>query len=158
MAFRRNPFPIIMRQPRHRTIPIFCGIERTPFVNVFVVLATLFLFMVLCTPRPFHEGRRDLPQVGHPISLLHADREDALTVAILRDGQVFFRTDRVNVEELPRRIREGLSQGAERKVYIRADARAKYAWVEEVLDAMRVSGIEDVGFLVDQRRGESAVR
>ena len=158
MAFRPNPFPIIMRRPRHRTIPIFCGIERTPFVNVFVVLATLFLFMVLCTPRPFHQGFRSLPQVGHPVSMVHADRENALVVAILRDGQLFFRTDRVSNEELPGRIREGVRQGAERKVYIRADARAKYAWVEEVLDAVRVSGIEDVGFLVDQRRGESAVR
>jgi biopolymer transport protein TolR len=81
-----------------------------------------------------------------------ADREDALMVGIMRDGKVFFRADQITIEELPARIREGVSQGAERKVYVKADARAKYASVAEVLDGVHDAGIENIGFIVDQRR------
>jgi biopolymer transport protein ExbD len=84
-----------------------------------------------------------------------ADREDAMLIAIQRDDRVFFRTDPVRLSDLPGRIRESVSHGAERRVYIRADARAKYAWVAEVLDSVHTGGIEKVGFLVNQRRDPS---
>jgi biopolymer transport protein ExbD len=38
----------------------------------------------------------------------------------------------------------------ERKVYIRADGRAWYGTVKEVLDGVRAAGVEKVGFLLEQ--------
>lgn len=94
----------------------------------------------------------DLPRVDHPIRMPGADREDALVVAIMRDGHIFFGSGCVTAGELPGKIREGLSQGAERKVYIRADARARYGTVSAVLDGIRVAGVPRIGILVDQRK------
>jgi biopolymer transport protein TolR len=94
----------------------------------------------------------DLPHVGHPVSMAHADREDAILIAVTRDDKIFFRADKVSLDQLPAKIRESLNQGSEKKVYIRADARAKYVWVAEVLDNVRSTGVERIGFLVDQRR------
>jgi hypothetical protein len=53
-------------------------------------------------------------------------REDALRVALTRDGAIYFREHRIALEDLPNEIREGLRSGAERKVYIAVDARAKF--------------------------------
>jgi biopolymer transport protein ExbD len=35
-------------------------------------------------------------------------------------------------------------------VYIRADARAKYEKVEDVVDNLRAGGVDDVGLLTEQ--------
>lgn len=95
-----------------------------------------------------------MPKVSRPIFMAGADREDAMLVAIHRDGKVFFRSDPVMVEWLPDRIRNAVKDGAENRVYIKSDARAKYGWVKEVLDEVRAAGVEKVGFLVDQRKAD----
>ncbi|PYX69433.1 MAG: hypothetical protein DMG72_20870 [Acidobacteria bacterium] len=81
-----------------------------------------------------------------------ANREDVLVVAIFRDGKVFFGRDLIMPDQLPFEIREAVSRGAERKVYIRAEARVRYGTVLQVLDGVRSAGVENVGFLVEQRR------
>ncbi len=84
--------------------------------------------------------------------MAHADWKDAMIITITRDDHVFFRSESINPVELPDKIRESVNQGSENKVYIKADARAKYGWVAEVLDNIRTAGIEKIGFLVEQRR------
>ncbi len=60
-------------------------------------------------------------------------------------------TNKVSPEELPSGIRERVKEGSENKVYIRADARAKYGRVREVLEAVQLSGTQHVAFLVWKR-------
>ena len=81
-----------------------------------------------------------------------------MKVAILRDGRVYFGTDRVDAAALQCKIAERLKdRGAERKVYIVADARAKWGAVKVVLDGVRSAGILRVAFLVDQRRSPTSL-
>jgi biopolymer transport protein ExbD len=137
------------RQPNQ----LICGIDGTSFVHVAVVFSFVLLVVFLTWPTSFHDGLRPLlPRVGHPVPMGHANREDAMTVSIFRDDKVFFRSELVKPDQLPDRIRESVNQGAEKKVYIRADARAKYGWVAEVLDNVRSAGVEKIGFLVEQRK------
>ncbi len=115
----------------------------------------LALFMV--TTGPTHHGPSyDLPKVGHPIPMPRANREDALLVTVMRDGMIYFQNSRVVPDNLPAMIRDGVNRGAEQKVYIRADARARYGTVAAVLDAVHAGGVEKVTFLVGQRRVLSA--
>jgi len=79
-------------------------------------------------------------------------REDAITVAVARDGRLYFGRTRVEADELPALIRRAYLQGAERKVYLKADARAKYADVELAIDSIRQSGVQDVALLVEEAR------
>lgn len=136
---------------RHRSNQLICGAVWTPFVHVAVVLSAVFLLGSLTIPRTHHGVGPDPPRVGHPISMPHANREDAIRVAITRDDKVFFGNELVRPNELPARIRESVNRGSERRVYILADRRARYSWVAEVLDNVRTAGIEKVGFLVEQR-------
>jgi len=140
-----------MRRTGRRSNVLICYINVTGFVSVMLVLVFMFAGPAMIVDHP-HGASVDLARVSHTTPMRAADREDALLVAIMRDGKIFFRADRITIEELPARIREGVSQGAERKIYIKADARAKYASVVEVLDGVHDAGIENVGFIVDQRR------
>lgn len=78
-----------------------------------------------------------------------------MIVMIMRNGDVFFRNDRVWPERLAYALRAKVDGGSERKVYIRADARTLYRNVKQVLDAVHESGLVDVSFLVDQRRRQA---
>jgi len=115
----------------------------------------MFVLVIVYLIQPVSfQGHRavDLAQVNHPVSMSHADRENAMQIGITREGKVFFGQDLVRLSDLPPRIHGSLSRGSEKKVYIRADARAKYVWVAEVLDSVHDAGIEKIGFLVDQRK------
>jgi|ERR1700687_5675912 len=85
-----------------------------------------------------------------------ANREDALTVVILRDGSIYFGKGRTKAGDLPEQIREAVGRGAEKKIYIRGDARVRYRTVLEVLDAIRSAGVEKIAFLVYQRHAVSS--
>ena len=131
---------------------LFVGLGGTAFVNVSLTLSMIFLFVAMVTVQPPHGHGMILASVSHPILMPHAIREDAMIIAVARDHDVFFGNTRVETDALPDLIRERLSRGSERKVYIRADPRVPYIVVKQVLDSIRSSGVERVGFLVEQRR------
>jgi len=133
-----------------RSNELICYINVTGFVSVMFVLVVAYMFQPVMFPH--HGSAVDMARVSHPISMSHADREDAIVIGVMRDNRVFFRSDPITPSQLPAKIRDSINRGSERKVYIRADARAKYAWVAEVLDNVHDAGIEKIGFLVDQRK------
>jgi biopolymer transport protein ExbD len=49
-----------------------------------------------------------------------------------------------------------VERGAEKRVYIRADARLRYQIVLEVLDAIHSAGVEKIAFLAYQRSATSS--
>jgi biopolymer transport protein TolR len=146
-----------MLKPRDKPSRLICGIDRTPFVNVAVVLAAVFLIIEISIPPPHHGTSIDLPSVSSPTSMPHADREDALMVAVMRDGKIFFGSGPVWSWDLRDKIQERVSRGAERKVYIKADARVQYGSVKAVIDAIHAAGIEQIGILVEQRKQSATV-
>jgi biopolymer transport protein ExbD/biopolymer transport protein TolR len=96
----------------------------------------------------------DLPKVLHPVSMPWASREDAMIVSVTRDGKVYFGVDHINPAELAQKIADRLKDhSVERKVYIKADMRARWGAVKQALDAARAAGILRVAILTDQRRG-----
>jgi len=109
--------------------------------------------------------RRILPHLAianHAVPLLHANREDAMHVYVLRDGSFYFGNSMVALDEVPRRIQEQVTGGAERRVYLQADGRAKYGDVKQVLDKVRKAGIGrrllvGVGFIICGNSDESVV-
>jgi biopolymer transport protein ExbD len=79
-----------------------------------------------------------------------AMREDAMKIMIMMDGVIYFGNHRVVAEELPEEIRERVRNGAERKIYLVVDQRAKYGNAEKVLDQVRLAGIREISILTDQ--------
>jgi biopolymer transport protein ExbD/biopolymer transport protein TolR len=81
-----------------------------------------------------------------------ADKEDAVIVAITRDGQTFLSPglQKISVDELAPKVKDLLADRPNKIVYIRADGRAKYETVEDVVDNLRAGGVDDVGLLTEQ--------
>ena len=125
------------------------NINVTPMVDVMLVL--LIVFMVI-TPMLQHGVSVDMAKVNSPTPMPDADKEDALLVAVMRDGQIFFGTDRVKADELTAKVKDRLANKADKRVFIKADARAKYGNVVDVVDNVRSAGVDDVGLLTEQKQ------
>jgi biopolymer transport protein ExbD len=82
-----------------------------------------------------------------------ADAEDALIVSVTASHMVFLGTERVGPTALAGKLKGVLSSHRETKVYIKADARAPYADVTEVLRAVRRASVNAPILLTAQ--GES---
>jgi len=134
--------------PEHtRSVKLFRNIEASALAAVMLVLLVV---MMIAESTPNHTYGTDLPHVSHAVPMPGALREDAMLVAVMRDGSVYFGSERVLPAELTSKILDRLGDGGvERKVYIRADGRAWYGTVKDVLEGVRGAGIEKVGFLLE---------
>ncbi len=127
-------------------------INVTPMVDVMLVL--LIIFMVV-TPMLQKGISVDLARTNNPVQMPDADKEDALLVAVNKDGTIFFGSDKVkDPSALTQMVKDHLSSkpGAEKKVFVKADARARYGSVVEVVDNVRAAGVDTLGLLTEQRQ------
>jgi biopolymer transport protein ExbD/biopolymer transport protein TolR len=125
-------------------------INVTPMVDVMLVL--LIIFMVI-TPMLQNKVSIDMAQVNNPTPMPDADKDDAIVVAITRDGGVFLGQNKVAVTELGGLVRDKLSDKPGKTIFVRADARAQFRAVEDAIDAVRTAGVDDVGLLTQKREG-----
>ncbi len=123
------------------------NINVTPMVDVMLVL--LIIFMVI-TPMLQKGVSVDMARVNSPTPMPDADKEDSLLVAVMRDGQIFFGTDRIKAEDLTAKVKDRLANKVDKRIFIKADARAKYGNVVDVVDNVRAAGVDDVGLLTEQ--------
>ena len=99
-----------------------------------------------------------MAKVNNPTPMPDADKEDALLVVLMRDGKIYFGTDRVTLDESTNKVKDRLANKADKQVFIRADVRAKYGNVVDVVDNVRSAGVDDVGLLTEQRTRHPALR
>jgi biopolymer transport protein TolR len=133
---------------RNEGAKVSSNINVTPMVDVMLVL--LIIFMVI-TPMLQNKVSVDMAKVDNPTSMPDADKEDAIVVAITRDGGVFLGQDKIAVSELGTRVRDKIADKPGKTIFVRADARAQFRAVEDAIDAVRTAGVDEVGLLTQKR-------
>jgi biopolymer transport protein TolR len=134
---------------RNEGAKVNSNINVTPMVDVMLVL--LIIFMVV-TPMLQKGITVDLAQVNNPEQMPDADKEDALLVAVMRDGRVFFGNDQIAPDQLTNKIKDRIATRADKRVFVRADARAKFGAVVQVVDNVRSAGVDQLGLLTEQKK------
>jgi biopolymer transport protein TolR len=126
------------------------NINVTPMVDVMLVL--LIIFMVI-TPMLNNKVNVDLPTATAAVIMDNANKEDAVTVAVTRDGRTYLGGDQVNIDDLGSKISAKLENKAEgdKEVYLRADIRANYGKVMDTVDQIRTAGVSQLGLLTEKR-------
>jgi biopolymer transport protein ExbD len=135
---------------KRRDSGVGADINVTPMVDVMLVL--LIIFMVV-TPMLQKGVSVDLARTDNPSQMPDADKEDSLLVAVMRDGSIFFGSDKVPADQLTSKVKDKLSSKAgDKRVFVKADARAKYGAVVDVVDNVRSAGVDELGLLTEQRK------
>ncbi|HUS19158.1 MAG TPA: biopolymer transporter ExbD [Terriglobales bacterium] len=123
-------------------------INVTPMVDVMLVL--LIIFMVI-TPMLQKGQNVQLAKTNNPIAMEDADKEDAILVAITREGKVWLDVEQIGaIADLGPKVQEKLENRSNKEIFIKADQGVKYGVVVEVVDAVRTAGVDQVGLLTEQ--------
>jgi biopolymer transport protein TolR len=138
---------------RNEGTKVNSNINVTPMVDVMLVL--LIIFMVI-TPMLQKGVSVDMAKVNSPTPMPDADKEDALLIAVMRDGRTYLGSDQIKVDDLTNKVKDRLANKVDKRVFIRADSRAKYGAVVDVVDNVRSAGVDDVGLLTEQVQANPA--
>jgi biopolymer transport protein ExbD len=134
---------------KKKAAPPVADINVTPMVDVMLVL--LIIFMVI-TPMLTKGVSVDLVKTKNPVTMQAADKEDAILISITKNGSVFLSpgNTKVTADQLPEKVRDLLTNKVDKTVYVRADARARYETVEDVVDNLRAAGTSEIGLITEE--------
>ena len=122
-------------------------INVTPMVDVMLVL--LIIFMVI-TPMLQKGVSVDMVKSVNTRNMPDADKEDAVMVAVTRDGKLYLGSDQTTLEDLGKKVRDRIENRVDKTVYIKSDARAKFEIVVKAVDEIRSAGVDQLGLLSDK--------
>src|SRR5260370_29747089 len=120
-----------------------------PMADIMLVL--LIIFMVV-TPMLQKDHPVDLARTNTARDMQDADKEDAIVIAVTRDGNIFLRTTKIRKEEITPEVKDRIANRLDKTVYVKSDARAKYGDVVAVVDEIRSAGVDQVGLLTERNQ------
>ncbi|HTQ57705.1 MAG TPA: biopolymer transporter ExbD [Bryobacteraceae bacterium] len=135
---------VILKQ---KSPPPVADINVTPMVDVMLVL--LIIFMVI-TPMLSKGVSVDLVKTVNPIPMQAADKSDAIIVAVTRDGKTYLNTTQMPPDQLPGKVKDMLTNRLDKMCYVKADSRARYEKVVDVVNNLRAAGVDQLGLLTEQ--------
>ena len=123
-----------------------------PMADIMLVL--LIIFMVV-TPMLQKTHQVDLAPVSNPREMKDADRDDAIIVAVSRDGTLYLGNTKIAKENITTEIKDQIANKLDKTVYVKSDARAKYGDVVAVVDEIRSAGVDQLGLLTEKSKSTS---
>ena len=137
-----------------KSVPLVlgCNTDGYSLAMAGVIFTLLIILMVTTSPMISCGVNVDLARVGHSVSMRGASREDALEIVVARDGAVYFNTEKATSSQLGALLKESARRTSWKKVYLKADARAKYGAVKQALVGVRDAGLSQVGIIVQDLR------
>ena len=127
--------------------PVMASPNVIPMADIMLVL--LIIFMVI-TPM-LHKGVPvNMASARNVDAMQGADKDDALIVAVTRDGAAYLGNRKLGLDQITDEIKDQISNRLDKTVYVRSDARAKYGDVVKAVDAVRSAGVENLGLLTEK--------
>jgi biopolymer transport protein ExbD len=123
-----------------------------PMADIMLVL--LIIFMVV-TPMLQKNMPVDMARTDTARDMQDADKDDAIVVAITRDGAIYLGHAATRKEDLTGEIKDRISNRLDKTVYVKSDARAKYGDVVAVVDEIRSAGVDQLGLLTEKNQGKA---
>ena len=126
-------------------------INVTPLVDVMLVL--LIIFMISAP----------LLTVGVPVDLPKteasavSDQTQPLTITIRADGGIYIQENATPFEQLSVRLTALAGQGFDKPIFVRADGKAPYETVAQVMAALSTSGFTKINLITDTGGPSSGV-
>ena len=114
-----------------------------------IMLVLLIIFMVV-TPLLTKDVPVDMAPAANPREMQDADKDDAIVVAITRDGRIFIGNTQMQKEDLTGQVKDRVSSRLDKTVFVKSDARAKYGDVVAVVDEIRSAGVDQLGLLTQK--------
>ncbi len=129
--------------------PVVSDINVTPMVDVMLVV--LIIFMVI-TPMLSKGVAVNMVKTHNDIKMQEADKEDAILIAITRDGRSYLSPGNSLIQpaDLGGKVKDLQTNRSDKTVYVRADARARFSSVTDVIDNLRTASVDQLGLITEE--------
>jgi biopolymer transport protein TolR len=131
------------RGRRRRSRRALSEINVTPLVDVMLVL--LIIFMISA---PLLTAGVDIELPKTEAGAM-AEQSEPLNISIRADGSIFLQETPVAFEGLSGALQSLGGAGFDKPIYVRADGKAPYAVVAQVMAALSSSGFTKIGLITD---------
>jgi biopolymer transport protein ExbD len=113
-----------------------------PMADIMLVL--LIIFMVV-TPMLQKGVSVDMAKANNAQDMQDADKDDAIIVAVTRDGHMYLGSTQVNLDEITTKVKDLLANRLDKK----------YGEVVKAVDEVRSAGVDKIGLLTEKNRSKS---
>src|SRR5271163_2103012 len=124
-----------------------------PMADIMLVL--LIIFMVV-TPMLQKGVSVDMAKVNNAQDMQDADKDDAIILAVTRDGHLFLGSKQITLDQITTSVKDQIANRLDKTVFVRSDARAKYGDVVKAVDEVRSAGVDNLGLLTEKNQGKGA--
>ena len=131
--------------------PIMAAPNVIPMADIMLVL--LIIFMVV-TPMLQKGVSVDMAKADNAQDMQDADKDDAIIIAVTRDGKLFLGSSQIQLDEITGKVKDLISNRLDKTVFVRSDSRAKYGDVVKAVDEVRSAGVDHLGLLTEKIRGK----
>ena len=114
-----------------------------PLVDVMLVLLVIF---IVTAPLLTHAVKIDLPKASSTANLT---RPEHIELGIRAGGELFWSGERLPLDALPARFAAEAQRRPQPELHIRADGKARYETVAQVMSLAARSGLLRIGFITD---------
>jgi biopolymer transport protein ExbD len=133
--------------------PVMASPNVIPMADIMLVL--LIIFMVV-TPMLQKGVSVDMAKVNNAEDMQNADKDDAIILAVQRDGSLYLGSKKVQLSEITTAVKDQIANRLDKTVFVRSDARAKYGDVVKAVDEVRSAGVDNLGLLTEKNQQKSA--
>ncbi len=124
---------------------VMAEINITPFTDVLLVLLIIFMILAaLVTPPGF---QKNLPDRSDNTPIQQQKKQDNIEVLINDKGVIYVDNKRSDTAHVYADMADAKRHKGNKHVSLTADVKAPYQAVITVLDAARINGLDDVGFV-----------
>jgi len=124
---------------------VMSTINITPFTDVLLVLLIIFMILAaLVTPPGF---QKNLPDKSDNSPIQQLKKNDNIQVLISEKGVIYVDNKRTDATHIYADLADVIRHRGRKHVSLTADVKAPYQAVITVLDAARINGLDDVGFV-----------
>jgi len=122
------------------------NINVTPLIDVLLVLIIIFMVVAPSKPSKFETK---IPQKPQNQDQVVTPPDDLLMVTIGTNRELQLNSQKMDHEELGKRLTSELENRPDKTVFIKAPQKVPYSDVVRVLDVVKGAGAEPIGLQVD---------
>ena len=128
--------------PQGRTQTALSEINVTPFVDVVLVLLIIFMLTA-----PILQSGIEV-QVPKTRTVREIS-EERVVLSIDRQQRVFLGNDPININQIPRRLREKVRDPERQSIYLRSDKDVPFGAFAALMDSVKQAGINNVSIVTE---------
>jgi biopolymer transport protein ExbD len=127
---------------------VVADINVTPMADVMLVLLIIFM---ITTPLLQSGITVNLPKAKNPLDAPEADSNEAVVIAVNREGRLYLKKTPTSDEDLYNYLQNRFSGGEiNRTIFLKADTALSYGRVVQIVNGCRRSGVERIGLMAEK--------